>query len=106
MKIEGKTFIISTSSRRNASICSFLTDLLAFLPLAGGLGAIGGATAREIIKEGGYVSVFDILPVEKGSELVKVSPLRRRDHGGEGKGEEGGQLRPRTSTVDPLRTQL
>lgn len=79
VKIQNKTFVISVSPpllRLELLRFSSLTHVGAAapsLPPAGGLGAIGGCMAREIIAQGGYVAVFDILPQEKGELLVRDS---------------------------------
>ncbi|KAK9234095.1 hypothetical protein V1525DRAFT_383972 [Lipomyces kononenkoae] len=47
MKIEGSKFIVT-----------------------GGLGGIGGAVAKDFLRRGAKVALFDVLPAEKGTSLV------------------------------------
>lgn len=48
MKIEGKTFVVT-----------------------GGCGALGGASAREILERGGNVAIWDVVPDAIGNDKVK-----------------------------------
>ncbi|KAM0746217.1 NAD(P)-binding protein [Meredithblackwellia eburnea MCA 4105] len=49
MKIEGRAFVVT-----------------------GGLGSIGGATAKAIVEKGGYAVLFDMLPVEKAQQKIST----------------------------------
>ncbi|KIR67758.1 hypothetical protein I314_02175 [Cryptococcus bacillisporus CA1873] len=55
MKIEGKSFVIT-----------------------GGLGSIGGATAKIIAEKGGYPIIFDILSPKDGEKKIKELPNSER----------------------------
>ncbi|KAM0750596.1 NAD(P)-binding protein [Meredithblackwellia eburnea MCA 4105] len=42
--------------------------------VTGGLGSIGGATAKLIVEKGGYAILFDMLPVEEGKKRISSYP--------------------------------
>lgn len=60
MKLEGRSKLFHLLSRARP-------DRLAAFIITGGLGAIGGATAREITSKGGYAAVSDVCCVGSSS---------------------------------------
>jgi 3-hydroxyacyl-CoA dehydrogenase len=72
MKIDGRGKSTSFVDHRGpASLpCNTLYDT-AFI-VTGGCGALGGGVARELISRGGIAVVFDVLPEDKGQEIVSA----------------------------------
>ncbi|KAI5480159.1 hypothetical protein MNV49_001820 [Pseudohyphozyma bogoriensis] len=45
--------------------------------ITGGLGGVGKAVATSLLKAGGWVALFDVIPQEKGDELTKAVDAQR-----------------------------
>jgi NAD(P)-dependent dehydrogenase (short-subunit alcohol dehydrogenase family) len=72
MKIDGRGKSTSFVDHRGPSSLSCDPLYYTAFIVTGGCGALGGGVARELISRGGIAVVFDVLPEEKGQEIVSA----------------------------------